>query len=152
MAFTNAVSEAIRDFRKHVTAVMLAEANLQVGSRDVVQSGGRGYRFADKTTVRSANDPQNEPVHEPDHSAADPVNDSKATELNDRQEWIMSQLRGGAAIRIGELVSHFGCGNTVAKRDLADLRRRGLITFGGSPRTGAWELSGSPRMGAGSSL
>ncbi len=141
----NAVSEAIRDFRKHVTAVMLAEANLQVGSRDVVQNGGSGYRLADKITIRGTNNPQNDPDHEP-------VNDPKTPDLNDRQQWIMSQLRGGAAIRIGELVSHFGCSNTTAKRDLADLRRRGLITFGGSPRTGAWELSGSPRMGAGSSV
>lgn len=28
----------------------------------------------------------------------------------------------------------------LAKRDLADLRKQGLIAFSGSPRTGSWKL------------
>ncbi len=134
----NAISETIRDFRKYVTAVMLAEANLQVGPRDVIQSGGRGYRLADKIAVRAADDPQNDPVHEPDHSDDDPI----TTGLNDRQQWIISQLRVGKALKICNVMEQFQCSNTTAKRDLTDLRRRELVAFEGPPRTGVWKLCG----------
>jgi FKBP-type peptidyl-prolyl cis-trans isomerase 2 len=50
------------------------------------------------------------------------------------------------AIEVGEaygmrdetLVKQFPRSKTTAKRDLADLRRRGLIEFDGSARTGFW--------------
>jgi DNA-binding response OmpR family regulator len=132
----NAISETIRDFRKYVTAVMLAEANLQVGPRDVIQSGGRGYRFADKIVVGALDDPQSEPVHKPIHFDGDPV----TTGLNDRQQWIISELRAGNALKICDVMKQFQCSNTTAKRDLTDLRRRELIAFAGPPRTGVWKL------------
>ena len=132
----NAISEAIRDFRKHVTAVMLAEANLQLGSRDVVQSGGRGYRLADKIVVCDVDDPQNES----DHPKHDPVNDAETPSLNDRQEWIIAELQSGVTLRIGDVMGQFTCSKTTAKRDLTDLRQRKLIIFKGSPRTGFWRL------------
>lgn len=117
--------------------VLLSEANLQVGSRDVIQSGGRGYRLADKISVRSANEPQNESIREPDHATGDPV--VKQGSLNHRQQWILHKICDGVSLRLSDVVARFGCSKSTAKRDLAGLGRRGLATFVGPPRTGLWK-------------
>lgn len=46
----NAVAEAVKDFRADVTDV-LEGRGIACGSRDVIQSGGRGYRLAEWITV-----------------------------------------------------------------------------------------------------
>lgn len=132
----NGVAETVRDFRNHVTAVMLEEANVTVDARDVIQSGGRGYRLTEKITVREGVDPVNDRVHAGD----DPVNDPDSDPLNERQEWIVEQLQGGAELKIGHVVAQWKCSKTTAKRDLTCLRERGLIEFEGAARTGSWRL------------
>jgi DNA-binding response OmpR family regulator len=141
----NGVAEAVRDFRKHVTEVMRDEANLVVEPRDVVESGGRGYRFTEKITVKDGDDPASGPRPDrghdadgPDDTENDPVNDPDGGSLNERQEWVLEQLKAGKHLRIGELMKRFPRSKTTAKRDLADLRHRGLIEFDGSARTGFW--------------
>lgn len=134
----NGVAEAVRDFRKSVTEVMRDEANLTVAPRDVIQSGGRGYRLTEKITVKDGDDPKNER----DHAADDPVNDPDGDPVNPRQEWALEQLRAGKQLRIGQVVTHFKCSQTTAKRDLAALRQQGRIEFDGAPRTGSWRLKG----------
>lgn len=179
----NGVAEAVRDFRRYLTEVMRYEANLVVAPRDVIESGGRGYRLTDKIAVRDGDDPQsgpqdervhgkddpqNEPVHggrdpqsERVHRGGDPknepVHDPVNDPLNERQEWVLGRLRAGSGVRVGEVVAEFKCSETTAKRDLVDMRRRGLAVFEGSPRTGAWRLKaagstptpaqGAPRRG-----
>ena len=127
----NGVAGAVRDFRRHVIEVLRDEANIACGLRDVIQSGGRGYRLTRKITVLDADDPQNEPVHERVH---DLVHDG----LNERQEWIIEQLQAGRELRLQHGVERFGCSSSTAKRDLVALRQRGLIAFDGAPRTGVW--------------
>ena len=135
----NGVAEAVRDFRKNVMELMRDEANLKVAPRDVIQSGGRGYRLTEKITVKDGDDPQSER----DHAADGPVNDPDGDPINERQEWALEQLRAGNVLRIGHLMKQFPRSKTTAKRDLTDLRRRGLIEFEGSPRTGSWRLKGA---------
>ena len=134
----NGVAEAVRDFRKNVTDVMLDEANVTVEARDVLQSGGRGYRLTDKITVKEGVDPVNDRVQVP----ADPQNDPDGDPLNERQEWIVEQLQGSAELRIGQVVDQWKCSKTTAKRDLTGLREQGLIEFEGAARTGSWRLKG----------
>ena len=147
----NGVAGAIRDFRRHVIERLRDEANISCGLRDVIQSGGRGYRLTHRIVVRAANDPQNEPVHEPDdpvndthNEPNDPVNDPHNEPHNDtlnkRQSWIMQQLQGRVHLRIRQVINRFNCSNSTAKRDLADLRQKGLVTFEGTARTGYWRL------------
>ena len=166
----NGVSGAIRDFRRNTVEVLRDEANIVCGLRDVIQSGGRGYRLTDKIAVcdvcgtdepnndplSDPDDPENEPVNrpnDPDDPLNDPVNrpddpvngpnepqnDTDHDPVNPRQRWILDQLQTGSELRIGQVIKHFECSTTSAKRDLADLRRRGLIAFEGPPRTGAWK-------------
>lgn len=138
----NGVSEAVRDFRKHVTEVMRKEANVAVGPRDVIESKGRGYRLSDKISIGTGNDPNGGPRkdrgHDPDDPNTDPVNDPDGDSLNARQEWFLGQIRAGKHLQIGDLMKQFPRSKSTAKRDLSDLRRRGLAEFEGSPRTGFW--------------
>ena len=49
-------------------------------------------------------------------------------------------LRNGAKARAGCVAKQFGCSAKTAKRDLAELRERGLVEFVGAPRTGHYRL------------
>jgi len=164
----NGVAGAIREFRKRTSELLLEEANIQCGPRDIIQSGGRGYRFTDMITVRDANDPinqgddpetgLNDPENDPVSEGNDPVNgcrdpaggrrnlvDDPVTdfdELNERQQWALEQMRSGRPVRVVDLADRHNCSKTTAKRDLTDLRQRGLIEFAGPPRTGHWRLVG----------
>ena len=135
----NGPAEAIRDFRKSVAEEM-REVGVLVGPRDIIQSGGRGYRLTDKITVeiKDADDPVNDRVH----AQVDPVNDPDDDPLNNRQEWIVEQLQGGAELRIGQVMEQWKCSKTTAKRDLTGLRERNIIEFQGAARTGSWRLKG----------
>ncbi len=144
----NGVAGAIRDFRRNVTQLLLEEANIEVGPRDVIQSGGRGYRLTEKILVLDADDPVDDLDHEPDHHADDPENDPDGDGLNERQTWIMEQVRAGVELRVGDLIAQFSYSKTTAKRDLTDLRERDLIVFEGSPRTGFWALRRSTAQAA----
>ncbi|GEM_PF-313519 len=135
----NGIAEAVRDFRKHVSEVMLEEANVAVGPRDVIESKGRGYRLSGRISIGTGNDPK----RDRDHASGDPVNDPNGDPLNERQEWVLAQLKEGKQLRIDHLANQFPRSKTTAKRDLTDLRRRGLIEFEGSPRTGYWRRKGS---------
>jgi CheY-like chemotaxis protein len=52
----NAVAEAVKDFRADVTDA-LENRGIGCGSRDVIQSGGRGYRLAEWITVEDGEGP-----------------------------------------------------------------------------------------------
>lgn len=47
----NAIACAVRDLRKKVSERLLAEAGWVVGPRDLIESGGAGYRFSEKVRV-----------------------------------------------------------------------------------------------------
>ena len=73
-----------------------------------------------------------EPICEPDQPANEPKNEpvEPARELlNERQEWILEQIDAGARLRQKQVIDHFRRDKTPStiKRDLKDLRDRGLI-------------------------
>jgi DeoR/GlpR family transcriptional regulator of sugar metabolism len=43
-------------------------------------------------------------------------------------------------IRVGDVTAEFGCSNSTAKRDITELRDRGLIVFEGKARTGFYRM------------
>jgi len=95
--------------------------------------GGPGYRFDPWIKVRGLDDAvarDDEPVLDTDD------------DLTDRQRSILSALEKGAEIRVATVVERFGCSATIAKRDLAELRKRKLTRFDGPAKTGVmrrWE-------------
>ena len=61
---------------------------------------------------------------------------------NDRQKWFLEQLSGGKQIRASDLAIHWSISEKTAKRDIADLKRRGLIKFVGAPKNGFYRIMG----------
>jgi len=139
----NGVAGAVRALRKRIADVMMTEANVQCSSRDVIESGGRGYRLTEKIVVRESNDPDHDPVsdgNDPVTVSNDPIDDPVYSDLNERQRWALNRMRENMPVRIGDVVEQFACSTSTVKRDLKQLRVRGLIKFTGSPRTGCWSM------------
>ncbi|MCC6909253.1 MAG: DeoR family transcriptional regulator [Phycisphaerales bacterium] len=60
--------------------------------------------------------------------------------VNERQQWILDELRAGTDLRRGDIESRYKCSAKTAKRDLAELRERGLIEFVAKPAPGHYRL------------
>lgn len=140
----NGVAGAVREFRQKVSGRLLEEANIRCGPRDVIESGGRGYRLNEKIAVCHQDGPQSDPKTDPRSEPNDPntrvPDGDDDTQLTDRQRWAWAQLKAGKQLRNGDLVMKFGCSNSTATRDLSGLRRAKGIEFVGPARTGYWRL------------
>lgn len=134
----NGIAGAVRDFRTKA-AEMLRGVRVEADRRDIIQSGGRGYRLTEKITVADGHDPIRDPANEPDDPDSDPAIDPNAP-LNERQEWVVGQLRGKRQLQIGMVIKELKCSRSTAKRDLQSLQKRGLIEFIGNGRAGHYEL------------
>ena len=138
----NGVAEAVRDFRNSVCEVMLDEANIKMDRLyDIILNDRRyGYRLSSKITVRDADDPVNDPVNEQRDPVNDPLTGADDPENNERQQWALGQMHAGKEFRKADIADHFECSKETARRDLKDLRRRGMIEFIGPSKTGHWRL------------
>ncbi|NOT02383.1 MAG: DeoR family transcriptional regulator [Phycisphaerales bacterium] len=65
---------------------------------------------------------------------------SLAWALNDRQHWVLEQLRAGGKLQRQDIEKHFRVAEKTAKRDLSDLVSRGLIVFERTPPPGYYRL------------
>lgn len=65
-----------------------------------------------------------------------------AVAVAERQAWFLDQIRDFQSVGVKELASHFGVTRRTAERDVADLTRRGLVTFVGRTRGGRYRLPG----------
>ena len=61
-------------------------------------------------------------------------------EVNERQQWILDQLRKGGQLQRANVEQQFDCSAKTAKRDLANLRKRGLVEFIQEPWPGHYHL------------
>ena len=152
----NGISEVIYNLRKRISNTVSEEAHVEVGDQDIVRSKGLGYRISDTVTVvvgarrtvaaevvgaGNVPDDPNRSGHVPDHvPVGDPDVPENVPNLNPRQQWVLSQIRKGVEVRAGMVVTHFGCSQKTAKRDLSDLKDKRLVRFVGSPRTGHYIL------------
>lgn len=133
------VAGAIRDFRTKTVSMFLGELRVEVGREGIIQSGDRGYRLTEKITVVNGNDPIRDPVNEPDEPDPDPKFDPNAL-LNERQKWVVGQLRGKRQLQIGMVIKELKCSRSTAKRDIRDLKDKGLIEFIGNGKAGHYKL------------
>lgn len=141
----NTVSSCINDLRERIAKAMHTRG-LRCKKNDVIESGGPGYRFNQWIRIeerdgdiagtcgdRDRSDVPAPPVNVP----ATPAN----VPLNDRQHWVLEQLRSREKFQRRDLEQHFKVGEKTAKRDLNDLGERGLIAFQRTPRPGHYTLA-----------
>ena len=124
-----------------------------MGALNMVESWGSGYRRVVEARLsggypepewlemgsafRVVFRPYTEPVAQSEVSDV-PVN----VPVNSRQEWLIEQLSQGVDIKPVSIIEKWNVTEKTAKRDLADLKRSGLIEFVGAPKTGRYRLKG----------
>jgi len=155
----NATVQCVNDLRKKIAELLLRERNVACRTQDVILSGGQGYRLNPWIVVEQVTphaelaghngiaavvrrgdtadvpgdidgdpgDTSNVPGHDVD-LAVEP--------LNDRQEWVLAQLKDGKKIRRRNIEAAFGCSDKTAKRDLRALQAKGLVRFHGAGAEG----------------
>jgi predicted HTH transcriptional regulator len=69
-----------------------------------------------------------------------PIRSARGTPLNQRQRWFLEALRSGLEVRAEDLRNRLGVSEKTARRDLAALKARRLISFSGSRRRGRYRL------------
>jgi len=62
--------------------------------------------------------------------------------VSDRQRWFLEQLAAGKRIRASDLAAYWSISEKTAKRDIADLKRKGLVEFVGAPKNGFYRIVG----------
>jgi DNA-binding IclR family transcriptional regulator len=61
--------------------------------------------------------------------------------INLRQHWYLDALAAGRDVRADDLCRRWSVSEKTARRDVAALKRRGMIEFVGSRRSGRYQLS-----------
>ncbi len=150
-ATENTVSSCVNDLRSRITKAM-AGRGLKCGKQDVIASGGPGYRLKEwiKVEERDENvagtcgdrDMSDVPAPRPNVPAT-----SANVPLNNRQHWVLEQLRAGIELQRQDIEKHFRVTEKTAKRDLSDLVGRGLIAFERTPRPGHYRLAKRSQSG-----
>lgn len=87
----------------------------------------------DGGAVEGTDDPENDPIN-------GPVNSAPSDGLGVRQRWFIEAISSGYEVGAAALQRRWNVSEKTAKRDLADLKVRGLIEFVGAPRTGRYRL------------
>ena len=62
--------------------------------------------------------------------------------VSDRQKWFLEQLAASKQIRASDLAVYWSISEKSAKRDIADLKRKGLVEFVGAPKYGFYRIVG----------
>ncbi|MFN7733790.1 MAG: HTH domain-containing protein [Pirellula sp.] len=121
------IARSIRAFRDSAADTMRTQLGMICEKQDIIRSGGPGYRFNERITVRDARKACPE---------ADAFPDSPA----DRRERIMELLRESGKLRSASIATQLGCSLKTVKRELDALRQSGRIEFVGPSKTGTYEL------------
>jgi len=118
---SNSIARRIKDFRDEATEA-LKEKGLDCGPEDILATGRGGYHFTAWMDVTVEGEPP----------AGAPSAVPEKAPRNERQQWVMEQVTGGARIRQKDVIEHFRreWNSSTVKRDLRDLRARGMIATG----------------------
>jgi len=60
--------------------------------------------------------------------------------VNERQQWFLEQLSTGNNIRAAGMAAYWNVTEKTAKRNIADLKKRGVIEFVGAPKKGFYRI------------
>ena len=85
------------------------------------------------------------PVHFPFYPHPEAVESETAdvpvnVPVNNRQKWFLNQTSKGSRVSSSELAAQWNISQKTAKRDIADLKQKGLIEFFGAPKNGYYRL------------
>ncbi len=109
MNVTNGIAEMIRDFRNRSADLLLEHARVTCGRFDIIQSGGPGYRLNPQVKIKTGG---HIGVPSGGSGTDDPVstaNDFSAPPANERQQWILNELKKSAEIRVTTVASRCKC-------------------------------------------
>jgi predicted DNA-binding transcriptional regulator YafY len=73
-------------------------------------------------------------------SGDDRANDREENPLNHRQQWMLLKLAQGKAVAADEIMMEFDVSDSTARRDIAGLRKSGLVAFEGPFKKGRYVL------------
>ncbi|MEQ8790066.1 MAG: hypothetical protein RIC55_27465 [Pirellulaceae bacterium] len=140
---------SIRDLRDDVMASLRSQAGLACGRKDVILSGGPGYRFAEAVNVHHVEQPEITDIADIDESddvpnvPDDDVRDAFDVhdDATERAAWILQRLADGVRLKAPAVVEHFKCSVKTAHRDLTALKDEEKIEYVGAPRTGYYRLN-----------
>jgi len=69
-----------------------------------------------------------------------PVNGPVNGPANNRQKWFLNQIGKGVRVSSADFAAQWNISQKTAKRDIADLKQKGLIEFSGAPKNGYYRL------------
>ena len=143
-ATQNTVSSCVGKLRERITE-LLAEAGVEAGEEDVILSGGAGYRFKEWIKIEERDeenmpDSAGEGTESVQAESKVETGTSGNAPLSDRQFWVIDQIRSGVKLQRADLQKQFAVTAKTAKRDMADLLKRGLIVFVRTPRPGHYAM------------
>ena len=141
------IAGAIRDLRSDIVNSLRSQANIVCGRRDVILSGGAGYRFAECLSVQWADQKGTKDITDIDDSEDVPNvpnDDVRDAASAARRDWIRKQLAAKVQLKAPMVAKHFRCSTRTARRDLTALKEEGTIEYVGTPRTGYYRLCQRP--------
>ena len=120
-----------------------------MGALNMVESWGSGYRrVVDACLSGGYPEPEwlemGSAVRVVFRPYIEPVVPSEIPDVpvNSRQEWLLEQLSQGVDIKPISIIEKWNVTEKTAKRDIADLKGRGIIEFVGAPKTGRYRSKG----------
>lgn len=69
-----------------------------------------------------------------------PINVPENVPINNRQKWFLDQLALGKNCRSSNLATKWSVTEKTARRDIADLKKRGVVKFIGAPKNGYYHI------------
>jgi hypothetical protein len=139
----------IRDLRNDIMESLRNKAGIVSGPKDIILSGGTGYRFTDRLTVQFVDEPAITDITDTGGESDVPEDDVRdALDVPDnavtRRDWILQQLADGVELKGPMVAKQFTCSVKTAVRDLTTLKDEGKINYVGTPRTGHYRLCSAP--------
>ncbi len=144
-ADANAVTGAVRRLRASITARLKQELGLVAGKEDVIANDRKyGYCLREWITVKDAAGAASSAAAADTDADTDDTDDAAAEPDPDtapgRQRRILAFLEEADGLRGPEIEARLGCSMATVKRDMAALRKAGLVRFVGHARTGQYRL------------
>jgi DNA-binding transcriptional ArsR family regulator len=127
---SNQIGQPIKRFRESCREKMASCLDLDCGLYDVIgNTKGGGYHLTESIDAVVFEDEASPVIGAATGPMPQVEPPSECMHLNERQRWILDQIASGGQVSQKTVIEHFrrALGPSTVKRDLKDLRERGLI-------------------------